>query len=77
MQLTTSPPRHMWFRVISGAIAIAVGAWAIEATYYNQMLSLDTLSFLGTSVAIGVSALEHKANILNLTILLPKKKKLA
>jgi hypothetical protein len=76
MQLTTHPPRHLWFRIVSGAIAAAVGIWAVESTYYNNMLSLDTLSLLGASIAIGISAIEHKANILDLVILRQNKKKL-
>jgi len=68
MQLTTSPPRHMWFRIISGAIAVALAIWSVQETYNNQMQLLDSLSFLATSVAIGISALEHKVSILDLVI---------
>ena len=68
MQLTTRPPRHMWFRIISGTIAIALAIWSVQETYNNQMPLLDSLSFLATSVAIGVSALEHRASILDLVM---------
>ena len=68
MQLTTSPPRHMWFRIISGAIALALAVWSVRETYNNQMPLLDSLSFLATSVAIGISALEHRVSILGLVI---------
>jgi len=62
LQLTTRPPRHVWFRVLSGTAAIVIGAWAIKATYSNQMLFLDTLCFVGAAVAVGVTSLERKAN---------------
>jgi len=65
LQLTTRPPRHVWLRIVSGAIALVVGVWAIEATYSDHMLILDTLCFVSASVAIGVTALERKANVLN------------
>lgn len=66
MQLTTSPPRHMWFRIISGAIAIALAIWSVRETYNSQIQLLDSLSFLAASVAIGVSALDHRVSILDL-----------
>jgi hypothetical protein len=62
LQLTTRPPRHIWFRVLSGAVAVVIGAWSIEATYSNQMLFLDTLCFVGGAVAVGVATLERKTN---------------
>ena len=65
LQLTTRPPRHVWLRIVSGAIALAVGIWAIEATYSDHMLILDSLCFISASVAIGVTALERKANVLS------------
>lgn len=60
LQLATRPPRHVWARILSGAIALAVGVWVVEATYAYQMLGLDSLSLLGASIAIGVTALERK-----------------
>ena len=74
LQLTTRPPRHLWFRIITATIATAVGIWTIEATYSYHMLYLDTLCFLGTSIAIGVTALERKANTLD--VILSNKKAL-
>jgi hypothetical protein len=61
LQLITRPPRHIWLRMLSGAVAVTVGVWSIEATYANHMLLFDTLCFLSASVAIGVTALERKA----------------
>jgi hypothetical protein len=75
MQLTTRPPRHMWFRIISGAIAIALAIWCFQETYNNHMLVFDSLSFLAASVAIGISALEHRVSILDLVKLPLKNKK--
>ena len=66
MQLTTSPPRHIWFRIISGVTALVLAIWCIGETYNNQMQLLDSLSFLGAAIAIGVSAIERRANILAL-----------
>jgi hypothetical protein len=64
VQLVTRPPRHVWVRLLSGAIAVTTGIWAIEATYASQMPLLDSLSFLGASIAIGVTALERKPKTL-------------
>ena len=68
LQLVTRPPRHVWIRVLSGTIALASGIWTIDATYLGQILPLDSLAFLGASIAIGVTALEHR--IIPLTSLL-------
>ena len=68
LQLITRPPRHVWFRMLSGAIAVTVGVWSIEATYAYHMLPLDTLCFIGVAVAIGITALERKAAILGVLL---------
>ena len=57
----TRPPRHVWIRAISGFIAIMAVVWTNQQTYSHQMLPLDILSILGTSIAIKVAALEPKA----------------
>jgi hypothetical protein len=62
LQLITRPPRHVWFRIIAGAIALSVGIWTVEATYSYHMMFLDALCFMSASLAIGVTALERKAN---------------
>ena len=72
LQLTTRPPRHLSLRMFSGAIAVAIGIWSIEATYSYHMLFLDTLCFISASVAIGVTALERKANTL---VVMPSSKR--
>lgn len=71
LQLITRPPRHVWFRMLAGAIAVAVGSWSIEATYSYSMQLLDTLCFIGAAVAIGITALERRA-ITPSTVLLNK-----
>ena len=60
LQLVTRPPRHAWIRVLSGSVALATGIWDINATYVGRMLPLDSLAFLGASIAIGVTALERR-----------------
>jgi hypothetical protein len=66
LQLTTRPPRHVWLRILSGAIALSVGVWVIEATCSDHMLILDALCFISASLAIGVTALERKASVLGI-----------
>lgn len=76
MQLATRPPRQIWFRLISGVIALSLASWSIEATLYGRMFFFDSLSLLGASIAIGVSAIEHKISILGLVKLPLKNKKI-
>lgn len=66
LQLITRPPRHMAFRIVAGSIGVVIGIWAIEQTYSYNMQFLDTLSFLGSSLAVLVTSLERKS-ILSLT----------
>ena len=65
-QLVTRPPRHVWFRLLSGGTAIIAIAWAIQQNYTYSMLPLDTLSIIGASVAILITALERKSVNLHL-----------
>lgn len=58
LQLFTRPPRHLIFRIVSGLLAIAVAGWTLGATYNNQMLFLDSMSFLAASFGIALTALE-------------------
>lgn len=67
LQLGTRPPRHVWFRMLSGVVAVAAGVWAVKATYDYQMLYLDTMAFLGAAAAIGVTALERKPRAAGIT----------
>jgi hypothetical protein len=59
LQLVTEPPRNVWFRILAGSLAVFVGMWALQATYANRMLFLDTLSFLSAAIATGITALER------------------
>jgi len=59
VQLLTQPPREVWFRAITGLLAVSVAVWAIYSTYIYQMPAADTLAFIGASLAVGVTALEY------------------
>jgi hypothetical protein len=61
-QLLTNPPRRLSLRLMTGLIALGVGIWAVIATYSYQMDILDTLAFLGSSIALGITALEVQPN---------------
>lgn len=65
-QFITRPPRHVWFRLLSGGVAAIAMGWAIQQTYLYLMQPLDTLAFLAASIAIIVTALERKAAKLKL-----------
>lgn len=60
VQIFTQPPRHIWFRLSAGLLAVGVTVWAIQSSYSFTMPILDTFAFLAASVAIGVTALERK-----------------
>ena len=63
LQIATNPPRHRVFRAISIMVATSVAAWTLTSTYDNKMQLLDSLSFLASSIAIAVTALERKGTI--------------
>jgi len=58
IDLATNPPRSRVFRALSIMVAVAVGTWVLRSTYANNMQLLDSLSLLGASFAIAVTALE-------------------
>lgn len=58
IQFVTHPPRNVYFRLLCGFIAVASASWAIQESLAYHMMYLDTLSFLGASVATGITALE-------------------
>lgn len=60
LQFVTEPPRKRVFRAISAMVAVSVASWTLQATYANHMMLLDALCFLGTSVAVGLVALERQ-----------------
>jgi hypothetical protein len=47
IQFTTNPPRHLWFRLLAGIVALVIGGWATQQTYDYHMQFLDTFAFLG------------------------------
>ncbi|MEO7364641.1 MAG: hypothetical protein ABIV43_04030 [Candidatus Saccharimonadales bacterium] len=59
VQLLTRPPRHVWFRVIAGSLAVATGFWAVQETYNYHMQLLDVMAFLSASCAMFATALER------------------
>src|SRR5487761_1418975 len=61
MQIITKPPRNVVLRFMAGIVAISVSAWAIESTYNYHMMFLDSLSIIGSALAIGITALERKS----------------
>ncbi len=71
LQLATRPPRHLWFRVVSGMIASLVGFWAINQTSSIQMLALDSFSIFGACLAILVTSLETNTDKLQTAVQLP------
>ncbi len=77
VQLSTHPPRHLWFRLIAGTLAAAVGIWAVQQTYAYHMQFLDTLAFISASLAVFVTALERNVPALSPKTLPSNKKILA
>ena len=64
IQLVTRPPRHVWFRILAGAVAVTTGVWAIQETYSYNLQLLDSLAFLGASFAIFATAMERSLSTL-------------
>lgn len=60
VQIVTQPPRHMIVRVVAAFVALTIGTWAIKSTFTYGMQPLDTLGFIGATLAIGVTALERR-----------------
>ncbi len=59
IQLITTPPRQVWFRIVAGSVAALTGFWVVQQTYQYHMELLDSLAFLGASFAIFATALER------------------
>jgi len=76
VQITTNPPRNIWFRILAGGLSLIIGSWAIRQTYDYHMECLDTLAFMGASLTIFVTALERKATDLLVKPLSPHKQRL-
>ena len=58
IQILTKRPRNAFLRVISGSISIYIGVWTIYETIANQILILDSLVFMATSITIAIITLE-------------------
>lgn len=59
LQLMTSPPRHIAFRVFAGLFAVLLGSWAIQQSYDYHMAFLDSAAFVGSCFTIFATALER------------------
>lgn len=59
--ITTQPPRNMILRSVGGLLAVGVSGWALQMTYANHMMLLDSFSILAAAVSIGVTALELRS----------------
>ncbi len=59
-QLTTSPPRNFFFRIIAGLLSVLIGTWSIQQSYAYHMNLLDTLAFMAASLAVLITALERR-----------------
>lgn len=60
LQLMTSPPRHVAFRIFAGLAAAITGVWVVQQSYEYHMPLLDTGAFLGSSITVLVTALERQ-----------------
>lgn len=58
--IVSDPPRFLWFRVVTGAVATVMTLWALSATYQNHMQLLDGASILIASIAMAIEALEFR-----------------
>ena len=62
IQLVTRPPRHVWFRIMAGSIAVFTGIWAVQQTYNYHMQLLDSLAFLSAACGVFATALERNVS---------------
>jgi hypothetical protein len=58
VQMFTNPPRHPGIRLGAGIIALSILYWATAQTYNMTMPLMDTLLFIGSSIVVGVTAIE-------------------
>jgi hypothetical protein len=54
--------------MLAGIVALVIGGWAVQQTYGYHMQFLDTMSFVGASLAAFVTALERKAPKFNVSL---------
>ncbi len=62
IQLVTRPPRHVWFRIFAGSVAVFTGIWAVQQSYNYHMQLLDTLAFMSAACGVFATALERNVN---------------
>jgi hypothetical protein len=60
LQLSTDPPRHLWFRIVAGLLSASIGIWAIQQSYSYHMGILDSLAFVSASLSVFITALERQ-----------------
>jgi hypothetical protein len=63
IQLVTNPPRHVWFRILAGSLALITGGWVIQQTSSYHMQLLDTFAFLSASFGIFATTLERSVAV--------------
>ncbi len=63
IQLLTTPPRQVWFRLLTGAASISTFVWVVYETYMFRMFALDGLAFMTAAIAIAIAALEQPMRI--------------
>lgn len=61
IQLLSTPPRQVWFRILTGAISIGTFIWVIYESYMFRMFALDGLAFMTAAISIAITSLERPA----------------
>jgi len=59
IQLVTRPPRHIWFRIVAGSIAVFTGFWTIAMSYTYHLQLLDMFAFMAAACAMFATSLER------------------
>lgn len=52
------PPRSITFRILLGAVSVALAGWTVSTFYADQLRVLDALAYTLLSVVFGLAALE-------------------
>ncbi len=56
--MVVPPPRSILFRVLLGAVSVALVGWTVSTFYADQLRVLDALAYTLLSVVFGLAALE-------------------
>jgi hypothetical protein len=59
-QFLSHPPRHIWFRLLSVAVALGTVGWAVAQVNDYHMQLLDVLVFFSASCTMIETALERR-----------------